>query len=204
MNLKALIEKRNALLDELDGIAKTVEEEVRSLTSDESARVGAVKAEIASLDETIAFAEERSKDGVKIEENKEERSVEKDLAFEVRGVEQFLRRQDGEEVRAVTTGATPGSLTVPTHLSTMIVEKLFEVAQLFSRARTFTPVNGTLEVLREKTIGEAGFVGELANITSSDFTMDKVTLRQKRAGTAIELSQHIINDSGKLIAPLCA
>jgi HK97 family phage major capsid protein len=197
MKLKALIEKRNAMLDELDQIATAVETEVRSLTDDEDGRVVSLQAEIEKLDKSIKFAESRSKEDVEIvEDNKEERSVEQNIEFEVRAVEQFLRKQDGEEVRAVTAGAAPGNLTVPVNLSNMIIEKLFEVAQIFSRTRNFTPVNGTLEVLREQEIGTAGFVGELEDLQTSDFAMDKVRLTQKRAGTAIELSQHIINDSG--------
>lgn len=194
--LKALIEKRNKMLDELDTIASTVETEVRGLTDEEDTKVAELQGEIRSLDKAIKLAQSREDLEVIEDKEGEERTMEKDLEFEVRAVEQYLRKQDGEEVRAVTAGAAPGSLTVPVNLSNLIIEKLFEVAQIFSRTRNFTPVNGTLEVLREQTIGEAGFVGELTNLSTSDFTMDKVTLRQKRAGTAIELSQHIINDSG--------
>ncbi|HLO11472.1 MAG TPA: phage major capsid protein [Pseudoneobacillus sp.] len=196
MKIKALVEKRNALLDELDQIATAVETEVRGLTSDEETRSAAIQAEVESLEKAIKLAEQRSASVEVIEDTKEDRSVEMNLDFEKRAVEQFLRKQDGEEVRAVTAGATPGSLVVPTNLSNLIVEKLFEVASLFSRARSFTPVAGVLEILREQTIGTAGFVGEMTNITANDFTMDKVRLTQKRAGTAIQLSQHIINDSG--------
>jgi HK97 family phage major capsid protein len=122
--------------------------------------------------------------------------VEKDIKFEVRAVEQFLRGEQGEERAAVQTGTNPGAITIPTHLSNLIVEKLYEVAALFSRTRNFTPVAGVLEVLREQDHGTAGFVGELDDLATSEFAMDKVRLTQKRAGTAIELSQHIINDSG--------
>lgn len=197
MKLKALLEKRNAMLDELDQIANTIETEVRSLTDEEDSRVSELQSEIAKLSKAIEFAESRSRDADEIiDEQEEERSVEKDLEYEIRAVEQFLRRQDGEEVREVTAGAAPGSLTVPTNLSNLIVEKLYEVSALFSRTRNFTPVSGVLEVLREQDHGTAGFVGELDNISTSEFGMDKVRLTQKRAGTAIELTQHIINDSG--------
>jgi HK97 family phage major capsid protein len=204
MKLKALIEKRNQMLDELDQIASAVETEVRGLTEDEDSRVAVLTGEIESLDKAIKFAETRSSKDVEIIEDKgEERSVEKDLQFEVRAVEQFLRGQDGEEIREiranaapVQTGSNPGAITIPTHLSTLIVEKLYEVASLFSRTRNFTPVAGVLEVLREQDHGTAGFVGELTDLETSNFAMDKVRLTQKRAGTAIELSQHIINDSG--------
>jgi HK97 family phage major capsid protein len=197
MKLKALLEKRNAMLDELDQIATLVETEVRALSDEEDNKVVELQGEIAKLDKAIKFAESRSKEDVEvIEEKEEERSVEQNLEFEVRAVEQFLRKETGEELRAVTAGSDPGKLTVPVNLSNMIIEKLFEVAQIFSRTRNFTPVSGTLEVLREQTIGTAGFVGELTDLDSNEFTMDKVRLTQKRAGTAIELSQHIINDSG--------
>jgi HK97 family phage major capsid protein len=202
MKLKALVEKRNSLLDQLDQLANTVETEVRGFTADEDTLVTSLTAEVESLDKAIKFAEQRGKDVVEVKDEVEDRTVEKDVKYEIRAVEQFLRKQEGAELvelRAntpVTAAAAPGSLTVPVNLSNMIIEKLFEVAPLFSRTRSFTPVNGTLEILREQAIGTAGFVGEMANITANDFSMDKVTLRQKRAGTAIELSQHIINDSG--------
>lgn len=197
MNLKALIEKRNAMLDELDAIAETIETEVRGLTDNEEARVAELQSEIEKLNRAIEFAESRaSKEPIVVEDIEEERTVEKDLEFEKRAVEQFLRGEDGEEVREVTAGAAPGSLTIPTNLSNLIVEKLYEVAQIFSRTRNFTPVSGVLEVLREQDHGTAGFVGELEDLQFSEFAMDKVRLTQKRAGTAIELSQHIINDSG--------
>ncbi|HDV4624385.1 TPA: phage major capsid protein, partial [Bacillus anthracis] len=54
----------------------------------------------------------------------------------------------------------------------------------------------TLEVLREKNIGDATFIGEMEDASMSDFTFDKVTLEQRRAATAIELSQQLVNDSG--------
>ncbi|WP_448163234.1 phage major capsid protein [Bacillus mobilis] len=153
--------------------------------------------ELRSIDEKIQSVEYTNKT-----ENREVINMNKNNSFEkeTRAVEQFLRKEDGpelREVRAVTTGATPGSLTIPTTLSDYIVEKLNENAQIFGRTKNFTPVNGFLEILREKSIGTAAFVGEMntANM-ANDFTMDKVRLDQKRVGSAIELSQHLVNDSG--------
>ncbi|PGC57703.1 phage major capsid protein [Bacillus wiedmannii] len=114
---------------------------------------------------------------------------------ELRGVEQFLKGDiHSTEVREMTT--TSGAITVPTSLSNVIVEKLVEQAPLFQRAKSFTPVSGTLEVLRENTIGDATFIGEMEDATMDDFTFDKITLEQRRAATAIELSQQLVNDSG--------
>lgn len=115
--------------------------------------------------------------------------------MELRGVEQFLKGDvHSAEVREMTT--TTGAITVPTSLSNVIVEKLVEQAPLFQRAKGFTPVSGTLEVLREQNIGDATFVGEMEPAEMSDFSFDKITLEQRRAATAIELSQQLVNDSG--------
>ncbi|PEF42407.1 phage major capsid protein [Bacillus wiedmannii] len=126
----------------------------------------------------------------------EVRDVEVDpTEVELRGVEQFLKGDiHGAEVRQMTT--SNGTILVPTSLSNVIVEKLVEQAALFGRAKGFTPVSGTLEVLREKTIGDATFIGEMEDASTADFSFDKVTLEQRRAATAIELSQQLVNDSG--------
>jgi HK97 family phage major capsid protein/HK97 family phage prohead protease len=122
-----------------------------------------------------------------VEVNKEE--------VELRGVEQFLRGQvHAPEVRQMTTST--GAITVPVNLSNTIIEKLVEQAQLFGRAKSFQPVSGNLEILRENEINTATFIGEWENVGMADFTFDKVTLEQRRAGTAIELSQQLVNDSG--------
>lgn len=126
-----------------------------------------------------------------VEVNTEER--------ETRAVEQFLRGNiyDSEVRAALTTTGAPGSMMIPTHISNYIVKKLEEEAPLFSRTKNFTPVNGFLEILRERDLGTAGWFGEMnSSDMTKDFEMDKITLSQKRVGTAIELSQHLVNDSG--------
>jgi HK97 family phage major capsid protein/HK97 family phage prohead protease len=134
-----------------------------------------------------------------VEAKEEEvRSVEPQVdpkELEMRGVEQFIKGDMlAPEVRALTTGSQ--SITVPTVLSNTIIEKLVEEAALFGRAKGFQPVSGTLEVLREQSIGGATFIGEMEDATKADFTFDKVILEQRRAATAIELSQQLVNDSG--------
>jgi HK97 family phage major capsid protein/HK97 family phage prohead protease len=121
--------------------------------------------------------------------------VESAEAVELRGVEMYLKGNVlADEVRTMTT--TTGALAVPKQLSQTIIEKLVEQAPLFGRAKSFQPVSGTLEILRENTINSAAFVGEMENVTAADFTFDKVVLEQRRAGTAIELTQQLVNDSG--------
>ncbi|PEF36501.1 phage major capsid protein [Bacillus wiedmannii] len=194
MNLKQLEERKQELLFEANGIEQSKVTEQRSFTPSEQLRQEAILSEVQKINEQINSVESRN-----LSQRKEETIMTNQLnAFETdkRGLEQFLRREDGEEIRSITTGATPGSLTIPSTISDYIVERLGEIAPLFARTQNFTPTEGKLEILREKSIGTAGWFGEGKDINLNDFTMEKITLEQKRVGTAIELSQQLINDSG--------
>ncbi|OSY02633.1 phage major capsid protein [Bacillus mycoides] len=194
MNIKELQELKTKILKEN---RELLMKESRSLSDGEQYCQSEILDELRSIDEKIQSVEYTNKTETRgaITMNKNNT-----LEQETRAVEQFLRKQDGPELRAtespVTTGGAPGSLTIPTTISDMIVEKLVEEAPLFSRTKNFTPVNGLLDILRERDLGTGGFVGEMKDIAISDFDLDKVTLSQKRVGSAIELSQQLVNDSG--------
>ncbi|GCF75073.1 hypothetical protein BC2926_26140 [Bacillus cereus] len=194
MSVKELDEYKQELLEESQQIDNKVETENRSNTSSEELRQMAILSEIKKINKQIDSVESRN-----LSQRKEEVIMTNTLTTketEIRGVEQFIRKTDGEEVRAMTAGSEPGKIVVPTNLSKYIVEKLSENAPIFARTKNFTPVNGTLEILREDNIGTAGFVGEMKPLEANDFSMNKIRLDQKRVGTAIELSQHLVNDSG--------
>ncbi|WP_258832397.1 phage major capsid protein [Peribacillus frigoritolerans] len=188
MNKKALIEKKNDLLSQLEGIAETIEVEARGLTNDEETRTSKLKSDIEILTKKI--------DG-KEEINMIEVFGASDTTGEKRGFEKFLKSHfNSEEVRAITTSAVPGQLVVPTSIADEIVKKLEEVAPLFSLSKKFPSVSGRLDVLKETDIGGAQWLDEMENATVQDFAMEKVTLEQKRLTAAVELSQNMINDAG--------
>ena len=195
MKLKELLEKRNACIDEQNAILDSVEQEVRSLTDAEEVRFNELEAEVEKIDNTIQKLEERKKGSVKeTEEKVEERGIEMNKELEMRGIAQYLRKEAGEELRQMTYSAN-GHL-VPEYLHGELVEKMEEVAPLFADVPKLTPVSGTLRIAREKDLGKAGFVGESESISPADFTTDTVELKQNRAGSAIVLSQKLINDAG--------
>ena len=201
MSLKALVEKRNALLDEAKMILDKVETEVRALTTEEDSEYELKIREVEQINATIKKLEERA-----VEETteevvdsavEEERNMEKaDIKdFEIRALDQLIRRKDGEELRTAIKTSTNGEL-VPTHLYPEVIQKLEEVAPLFSMVPKLTPQAGIIEIPRETGIGTAGFVGEMTDLTANAFTMDKVKLEQRRCGSAMEISQNIMNDAG--------
>ena len=183
MSRKALSELRNDLLEQSQSY------ETRGLTKEQ---------EYEQLQSQIRDIEMQIK---KLDKKEVRNMVEllspNDTNVEQRGFEEFLKGHlYSEEVRAITTGTSPGQLTVPTSISDQIIKKLEEVAPLFALSKQFPSEHGYLEVLKETGIGGAQWLGEMENATPADFTMSKVKLEQKRLTSAIELSQQLINDAG--------
>ena len=191
-NLKALKEKYNAKLDEIDTLVEAGLTENRDLTNDEDSLVTALNIEAEEIKAEIE-AEERCLETTEeiIEERKGEDNMEN---LEVRAIEDFVRGIDSEEVRGMTTA--DGTGIIPANLDRNIVKNLDEVAPLFNEIQKFTPMAGTLDIPVENQIGSAGFVGEETGTAESKFSLKTVQLTQKRAGSEIILSQFLINDSG--------
>ena len=199
MKYKALVEKRDAKKAELKEMTDLAVNEVRGLTAEEDEKYSALEEEIRGLNATIEKLEKEEQADVVKEETQEiketeERGISMEKDKELRGLDAFIRREDNKELREMNTTSQGG--IIPTHLHSEIVEALEEVAPLFAMVPKLTPVAGNLEILREKDLGSAGFVGENADLDPADFTFDKVKLEQRRCGSVIQLTQKLVNDSG--------
>ena len=187
-----MIEQRNALLTQADEIVELAEKEVRSLTDNETTEFDGIEKEINKLDEKITELEARQ---LKCEknENKEEKRMDKNER-EIRGLEQYLRRQDGEEKRELQTTADGGAI-IPENISGIIIKKMEESSPVFAQAQKFSSVAGSLKIAKETSETSVGFVGEGADVLEGKVGFDEVKLNQKRVGAAISLSNQLINDT---------
>lgn len=209
INLKAMLEKRNALVQEMSEVADKVEAETRAFDESELSRISEIKSEVADLDASIKQIKEvRSLAEADVETVGGETEMDKEITKEVelRGMEQFLRRREGEELRDIAysnsenttaNNANPlGEFLVPTQIHNEIVELLGETSPVFEAARKFTSVTGNLKIAREDGNFDEGFIGETVDANKLQPKLKAVTLNQKRVGAAIQLTQQLINDSG--------
>lgn len=208
-NLKALKEKRNTLIQEMSTLADTADQEVRGFNEAELSRMSEIKAEVAGLDSTIeSIKEVRSLAKAEDEEKGEKQHMELEgKELEIRGMEQFLRGQYGEERRALTDanttdgvgteGGTAGQqgVTIPENVYGEIIELLGENAPVFEMARKFPSVTGNLKVAREGDQDDEGFIGETFDATKLKPMLKAVTLKQKRVAAALQLTNQLVNDS---------
>ena len=116
MNTKALIEKKNVLMTEAEALLNTCEAESRGLVEEELNKYNEIKMQIEDINNTLAIAEERNKEAVveKVENiinDKIEGEETMGMNVEKRAIEQFVRKQDGEELRSMNITTGTNSLT---------------------------------------------------------------------------------------------
>lgn len=193
MNIKALKEKRNSLLTEAETLLNKAESETRSLDTAETESYSTIENEIRELNEQIKDVEQRHFDDKKLEKPTEANKME-EQNVEVRGIEQYLRKVDGEERRSLTVTADGGAV-IPENVEGTIVLKMEETSPVFERARKFSSESGTLKIAKETSQTVAGFVGEGNDVQEGSISFDEVKLTQKRVGAAIALSNQLVNDA---------
>jgi HK97 family phage major capsid protein len=193
--MKTLIEKRNALLDEMDGIVNKASQETRAFSEEENARFEAIKAEIAGIDKTLAAAEESRKLEKVMVKDPEQRSAEETRKLEIekeeRAFVEFVR-----EGRATNLPQGTNGVVIPKTISNRIVDKVKNLSPILSKA-TIYEVEGALSIpVYDYTQHTTAYQGaEFAAITASAGTFTSVDLNGFVIGSLALISKKLINNS---------
>lgn len=191
MNIKELTEQRNGLFEQADEIINTLEKEDRSASSEEANKLNELKMQIVDVTETIDALESQ-----KNEKSTEARKMENNREAELRGMEQYLRKQEGEERAEHVNTTTDGAAVIPTNIAQTIIEKMESYSNVFAQAQRFNSVSGDLRIPRDSSTDSAGFVGENQEIDAIQMKFDYVALKQRRVGASITLTNQLVNDAG--------
>lgn len=192
MNLKALIEKRNAIVEEMNEMFKTAETEVRALTEDEQAKFEAKTAELKALDKTIKSAKDVRSLGAMDVPAEERKAVEKDEKVEdveARAFETLIRENRAGEMAKSDNGAV-----IPTTIANRILDTVKQIAPLYALATKFN-VKGKLDFPVAKKAITTAYATEFTALTSSNVGFDKRTLDGFLVGALSKVSVSLINNS---------
>lgn len=192
MNLKALIEKRNAIVEEMNEMFKTAETEVRALTEDEQAKFEAKTAELKALDKTIESAKDvRSLCAMDVptEERKYVEKDEKVEDVEARAFETYLREQRAGEMAKGVNGAV-----IPTTISNRIIDTVKQIAPIYALTTKFN-VKGKLQFPVAQGSITTAYQSEFTDIASSAVTFKNVELDGYLIGALSKVSVSLINNS---------
>jgi HK97 family phage major capsid protein len=199
--MKTLIEKRNALLDEMDAIVNKAQQETRAFSEEENSRFEAIKAEIAGIDKTLAAAEEARKLDKVIVKDPEQRSAEEirkeEIEKEERAFVEFVR-----EGRATNLPQGTNGVVIPKTISNRIVDKVKQISPILSKA-TIYEIEGALSIpVYDFTQHTTAYQGaEFTAITASAGSFTSVDLNGFVIGSLALISKKLINNSQVDVLP---
>ncbi|WP_435790589.1 phage major capsid protein, partial [Clostridium sp.] len=194
-SLPTLVEQRNVLLTEMDGIVAKAKEETRAFAEAESTRFEAIKVEVAAIDKTLK-AEEEARSFEKKEEKKEETRTQEEMDNEelrnIFGGKVVEKRSD-----AMNTG-TPaqGGIVVNEVLTGAIIKDIVDRSDVLKFFNS-TSIPGTLRIPKKASSGTASWEDEQvepdATSKASIATLEMLELGQKRLYRESALTQQMIN-----------
>lgn len=196
MNLKALIELRNAKLDEMKTMTAKAVEETRAMTEEEDGAFKALEAEVRSLDAMIERAKAVEGMGMKpVEEKAEPGEAEHeerdglDMA-EVRSLAAYIRDERAGELSKTDNGAI-----VPKTIAAAIIKKVRDISPIYSMATHYN-VKGTLAIpYYDETAGAVtvAWADEFTDLESKSGKFATIDLTGYLAGALTKVSRSLLN-----------
>lgn len=198
MNIKALIEKRNAIVADMSKLFDTADTEKRSFNEDETKKFDEMKKKIADIDAMInRYNEARALENGAPKQEKKEVDQE---ALEMRAFSNFIRTNSTHyvEERAdvnFTTGDN-GTL-IPTSIANKIIDTVKNVSPIFSMATKYNVKgNLTFPIYDESTQKiTVAYATEFKALDASAGKFKGITLGGFLAGSLIKISRSLINNT---------
>ena len=196
--MKALLEKKNSLIDEMEGLLDKAKTEVRAFTEEEDLRIEEIKKEVKGLEKLIADKEEfraLSKEEIKAEKGTEEMSKEeRQLEIIEQEEREFIEAVRNNELRNLTAGAN-GKI-IPVSIASDVINKVVELCPILELSQIYN-IAGDLRLPKYEADGAAPIAAayaeeftELAEKTAGFSTID---LSNQIVGLLVKISKSLIN-----------
>lgn len=193
MKVKALIEKKNTILEKLESMLKKAEVETRALNDDEIKEYETAKAEIKNLDMTIRAMQEQIDNNVK----KDDETGTDKLTVEERSFVETVRGIKAETRTDSNFTKTANSAVIPTTIIDKIISKVKEISPLYNMATKYT-VNGNITIPYIDTADgdvKMAWANEFTELESSSMKFKSIDLSGHLAGVLCKVSKSLLNNS---------
>ncbi len=207
--MKKLIEKKNSLIDEMEGILEKAKAETRAFTDSEDERVEAIKKEIRGLEKVIADEEAKRQfdktiveKGDKVEtrtlevQNKEIRqAIENEKELDITNFEVEERAAIGTP-NVAGNGTSVGNIAKTT-FANAILKKATETSDLYRYVRKENFGSALHQIPVQKTkITKFTNVKELAAYTEQNIDFEPIQLAAHKFGNISVISEECLADTG--------
>lgn len=198
MNLKALREKRAALVEEMGAIVDAAAGEERGFTDEENARRAELKTKIDALDELIAAAEENVAQQRALEDNTGNAAnalAADGLTAEERGFVSMVRGVI--ETRADTNMTKDANgAAIPTSVAKKIIEQAKAICPILALATPYN-VKGNLVIPVEDSTGgvTADYADEFVETDGTAEKLASITLGSNLIKALTKVSKSLLNST---------
>lgn len=190
MKLKEMMEKRNMKIEEMQGLVKAAETEVRAFTQEETAKWDALGQEVRNLDATIKAMQ----DAITLEK----RNFKEDMPKEDAEIRDFAGAIRGElEARANLT-KTDNGVVIPQTIANKIITKVKDTCPILSMATIYNTKGKLVVPVWGDNSSEnitCAYSDEFTDLTSHAGKFTSVELTGHLAGALTKVSKSLVNNS---------
>lgn len=203
--MKKLIEKKNSLIDEMEGILEKAKAETRAFTDEEDTRVEEIKKEIRGLEKVIADEEEKRQfdysKATQTSGEKGKKDEEETRSLEVEKEERvFIEAVKNGELRTLTAGHN-GKI-IPVSIASDIIDTVKEMCPLLEHADIYH-VKGELRLPKfvatsgspgtQTTPISAAYATEFTELAEKTAQFETVDLKNLIVGVLVKMSKSLLN-----------
>lgn len=195
MNIKALIEKRNDKVKEMQTLVDKAKAEERAMTEEEMDKFNTLEKEVKNLDATIE-AETRAKGLEIIEDIKKDDKVEERAIAEEKAFEAYIRGTVEERADVNLTVGDNGAV-IPSSIANKIISKVYDISPIYQLATRYN-VGGTLSIPYYDESSQAitmTYATEFTDLESTSGKFASIELKGFLAGVLTKISKSLINNS---------
>lgn len=189
---KAMIEKRNEKVAEMEEIVNVAKAEKRVINAEETAKFNNLKKEVEEIDNTISMTETINKMGVKKVEE-----VKKELSIEDRERKQFENIIRGIVNTDEPTTVTDGQVMIPTTIWNRIIDQVIQICPIYERADRYN-IKGNL-VLPKYDKDNSSIIMKYADegtqAESGKVVISQIELKGYLARCLAKISKSLINNT---------
>ncbi len=195
--MKALLEKKNSLIDEMESLLDKAKTEVRAFTDEEDSRIEEIKKEVRGLEKLIADKEEfraLSKEEIKAEKGTEEMSKEeRQLEIIEKEEREFIEAVRNNELRNLTAGQN-GKI-IPVSIASDVINKVVELCPILELSQVYN-IAGDLRLPKyeaDSATIAAAYADEFTELAEKTATFSTIDLTNQIVGLLVKISKSLIN-----------
>lgn len=184
--MPTLLEKRNNLITEMEGLIEKAKTETRSMSDDETKRFEEIKTEVTQIDKTIQAEQDANALGDSPQQAKTPEQEEKRALDE----ERFLKFIKGD-TRALDV-ANNGAI-IPTDISNQILQRVKELSPIYQRATVFNVGGDLVFPAFDNNSIVTAYVEDMQQLTAQNGNFTSRKLQNFIAGSLVTISRSLMN-----------